>query len=69
MTQSVTPADDGWIPWEGGECAPADWDRGAVRLRDGCIFSYEEHLPFLEWGRPYGEAGGDIVGYHREQQS
>ena len=35
MWVADAPIDDGWIEWKGGECAPADWDGGEVKFRDG----------------------------------
>ena len=59
------PADDGWIPWEGGECPVAHGTIVDVRLRlgcEGCAVASNWRWCHETRGNPILE-GGDIIAY------
>ena len=59
------PADDGWIPWEGGECPVAHGTVVDVRLRlgcEGCDVASNWRWYHETRGNPILE-GGDIIAY------
>jgi hypothetical protein len=52
---------EGMVPWTGGDEAPADWDGGAVKLRDGTITTCKPgEYDTWQWGE---EGEGSIVAY------
>ena len=53
------PADDGWIPWEGGECPVERGDVVRVKAKNGEIDTDKAH--FYNWWHTGGP--NDIIAY------
>lgn len=61
--EATQPFDDGWIPWEGGEC-PVDLDTPVhIRLRDGSSSLDGDPLQAREWYWSAGLGDGTIAAY------
>ena len=62
---ATEPADDGWIPWEGGDCPVAHSTTVDVRLRlgcEGCAVASNWRWLHETRGNPILE-GADIIAY------